>query len=147
MPPRVEEIMKIEASTQGRHSSRLASINATRPADEPVRRRSLVIRASAVARATAIIGHGDHLAYGIIKSLFVKMMMWLLDRRDPQMRGIRYLHYGAIQHGNAGLAHWKDRFRSAPFAFRLERTRAGPRLPLIVLGDAPRAHTALAALP
>jgi hypothetical protein len=72
-------------------------------------------------------GHGDHLAYGIIKSLFVKVMMWLLDRRDPQMRGIRYLHYGAIQHGNAGLAHWKDRFQFAPFAFRLERTRAGPR--------------------
>jgi hypothetical protein len=47
MPPRVEENLKVEASTQGRHSSRLASINSTRPAGEPIRRLSLVIRASA----------------------------------------------------------------------------------------------------
>jgi len=81
-------------------------------------------RVGEIARVTAIMGHGDHLAEGIIKLLFVETMMWLLDRRDPQVRGIRYLHYGASEHGNAGLAIWKERFQFEPFLFRYRETVA-----------------------
>jgi hypothetical protein len=91
-------------------------------------------RIGEIARVTAIMGHGDHLAEGIIKLLFVEMMTWLLDRSDPQVRGIRYLHYGAIQHGNAGLALWKDRFQFAPFLFRY---RERPPARATVAEDAP----------
>jgi hypothetical protein len=75
-------------------------------------------RIGEIARVTALMGHGDYLREGIVKLLFVEVMRWLLDHRDPHVRGIRYLHYGAIQHGNAGLTLWKDRFQFEPFLFR-----------------------------
>jgi hypothetical protein len=36
--------------------------------------------------------------------------------------GIRYLHYGAIEHGGAGLVRWKQRFGFEPLLFSWPKT-------------------------
>jgi hypothetical protein len=71
-----------------------------------------------VVRVTALMGHGAYLARGVMKMLFADAMEWLLDRRDPRVAGIRYLHGGAIEHGNLGFLNWKRRFQFEPFIFR-----------------------------
>jgi hypothetical protein len=38
-------------------------------------------------------------------------------RQDPRVQGIRYVHYGAIEHGNDGLLAWKRRFGFVPLRF------------------------------
>jgi hypothetical protein len=42
---------------------------------------------------------------------------WLLTRQDPRVEGVRYLHYGAIEHGNDRLCAWKRSFEFAPSPF------------------------------
>jgi hypothetical protein len=49
-----------------------------------------------------------------MKLLFCDVMAWLLAHQDPRVAGVRYLHYGAIEHGNDGLAAWKRSFEFAP---------------------------------
>jgi hypothetical protein len=63
------------------------------------------------------MGHGAYLADGVVKLLFAKAMRWLVSREDPSVHGIRYLHYGAIEHGGAGLVGWKQRFGFEPLLF------------------------------
>jgi len=75
-------------------------------------------RVGNIVQVAALMGHGAHLAGGIVKLLFADVMKWMLDRRDPRVRDIRYLHYGAIEQGNDGLAIWKHRFQFQPCIFR-----------------------------
>jgi hypothetical protein len=79
-------------------------------------------RVGNVVRLTALMGHGGYLADGVIKLLFADAMRWLLDRQAPSVRGIRYLHYGAIEHGRAGLVAWKQRFGFQPLLFSWPKT-------------------------
>jgi hypothetical protein len=74
-------------------------------------------RVGTVVRVTQFMGHGAHLSDGIMKLLFFDALYWLFDRRDPLVEGVRYIHYGAIEHGRPGLAVWKHRFQFEPFAF------------------------------
>jgi hypothetical protein len=69
------------------------------------------------ARIAALMGHNRHLSAHVMKLLFADVMQWLLDREDPSVRGLRYLHYGALEDGNDGLAFWKSRFRFEPAVF------------------------------
>lgn len=74
-------------------------------------------RVGNVVRLTSLMGHGAYLADGVVKLLFAKAMRWLVSREDPRVHGIRYLHYGAIEHGGAGLVGWKQRFGFEPLLF------------------------------
>jgi hypothetical protein len=74
-------------------------------------------RVGSVVRLTSLMGHGRYLTGGVVKLLFANAMSWLLDRGHPSLRGIHYLHYGAIEHGRAGLVAWKQRFGFKPLLF------------------------------
>jgi hypothetical protein len=67
------------------------------------------------------MGHGDYLSQHVMKLLFHEVMAWLLARADPAVRGLGYLLYGAIEHGNDGLAAWKRSFGFMPMALRWPR--------------------------
>jgi hypothetical protein len=88
-----------------------------------------VKRVGSVMRVTALMGHRDYLADGVVKLLFADFVKWLLGRGDARVRGIRYLHYGAIEHGGLGLVAWKRRFQFAPMLFSWRKS-VTPRLPL-----------------
>jgi hypothetical protein len=83
-------------------------------------------RVGNIVLVRALMGHGAYMASGIVKLLFADVMKWLLDRCDPRVRGIRYLHYGAIEQGNNGLVTWKDRFQFQPCVFRWQVPEAAP---------------------
>jgi len=53
-----------------------------------------------------------------MKLLFTDVMKWLLDRKHRSVCGIQYLHYGALEHGGAGLVAWKQRFGFKPLRFQ-----------------------------
>ncbi len=56
----------------------------------------------------AILGHGDYLAEGVMILLHTKIVRWLIEQRsDPVVAGVRYLFYGGMQSGGAGLFQWK----------------------------------------
>jgi hypothetical protein len=74
-------------------------------------------RVGKIVRLRAMMGHGAWLGEGVVKLLFADAVRWLLDRGDPSVQGIRYLHYGAVEHGGAGLAAWKQRFLFKPVLF------------------------------
>jgi hypothetical protein len=74
-------------------------------------------RIGSVVRVTAFMGHGAHLSDGIMKLLFFDALRWLFDPEDSRVAGIRYIHYGAIEHGGLGLFTWKHRFQFKPFVF------------------------------
>lgn len=73
-----------------------------------------------VVRTTAIMGHGAYLAANVMKLLMCDVILWLIAAPEPWLRGVRYLHYGAIEHGNVSLVGWKRAFGFAPrrFAWR-----------------------------
>lgn len=75
-------------------------------------------RVGNVVRLTGLMGHAAYLKYGITKLLFSEAMRWLLDRDDPLVHGIRYLHGGAVEHGGGGLFAWKCRMQFEPCVFR-----------------------------
>jgi hypothetical protein len=91
-------------------------------ADDRLVRYLFLKRIGNVVRLTALMGHGGNLADGVVKLLFADAMKWLLDRKDSGVRGIRYLHYGAIEHGRAGLVAWKQRFGFEPLLFKWRET-------------------------
>jgi hypothetical protein len=71
-----------------------------------------------VVRTCGVMAHGDYLARNVMKLLFHDVMRWLLTRDDPRVAGVRYLHYGALEHGLDVLAAWKRSFEFAPMPFR-----------------------------
>jgi hypothetical protein len=75
-------------------------------------------RVGNLVRTRGVMAHGDCLAKSVMKLLFHDVMAWLLARQDLRVAGVRYLHYGAIEHGNDGLAAWKRSFEFAPMPFR-----------------------------
>ncbi len=76
-----------------------------------------------LVRTRGVMGHGAYLSRNVVKLLFHDVMRWLLTREDPRVQGVRYLHYGAIEHGNDGLLAWKRSFEFAPM--RLGYTGSG----------------------
>jgi hypothetical protein len=75
-------------------------------------------RTGDIVRTTGLMGHGAYLSQNVMKLLFHDVIAWLLRREDPRVQGLRYFHYGAIEHGSAGLAAWKRSFEFAPMQYR-----------------------------
>lgn len=60
------------------------------------------------AMYSMILGHGDYLNEGVMVLLHLKIVRWLLEQRhEPVAGGLRYLFYGGMQNGTAGLFQWK----------------------------------------
>jgi hypothetical protein len=70
-----------------------------------------------LVRTRGVMGHGAYLNRNVVKLLFHDVVQWLLTREDPRVLGVRYLHYGAIEHGNPGLLAWKRSFGFTPMRF------------------------------
>lgn len=81
-------------------------------------------RSGNIVRTTGLMGHGDYLARNIMKLLLHDVMEWLLRRSDPRVAGLRYLLYGALEHGNDGLFAWKRSFEFAPMRLGYGATRS-----------------------
>lgn len=64
-------------------------------------------RVGNLCRTHQIMGHGDYLKTGVVKLLFLEVARWLMDRQDPRAQGLRWLMYGTMEHGGAGLHEWK----------------------------------------
>jgi hypothetical protein len=71
-----------------------------------------------IVRTRGVMGHGAYLSRNVVKLLLHDVVRWLLLRQDPRVRGVRYLHYGAMEHGSDGLAAWKRSFGFTPMPFR-----------------------------
>jgi hypothetical protein len=71
-----------------------------------------------IVRTRGVMGHGAFLSRNVVKLLLHDVVRWLLARQDPRVEGVRYLHYGAMEHGSDGLAAWKRSFGFAPMPFR-----------------------------
>jgi hypothetical protein len=55
-----------------------------------------------------ILGHGDYLSEGIMVLAHLQIVRWLIEHRsDPTAADLRYLFYGGMQNGTAGLFQWK----------------------------------------
>jgi hypothetical protein len=78
----------------------------------------LLRRTGNIVRTAGLMGHGAYLSHNIMKLLFHDVLEWLLSRSDPRVEGLRYLQYGAIEHGNPGLFAWKRSFEFAPARLR-----------------------------
>ncbi len=72
-------------------------------------------RVGNMVRVMVFMGHGEHLAHGVMKLLSFDVIAWLLDRSDPAVQGLQYLFYGAAEHGNRGLFDWKRRMQFRPY--------------------------------
>lgn len=64
-------------------------------------------RVGDLCRTHDIMCHGDYLQAGAMKLLFLETVRWLLDRQAPETQGLRWLMYGAMEHGSPGLHEWK----------------------------------------
>jgi hypothetical protein len=78
----------------------------------------LLRRSGNIVRTAGLMGHGAYLSHNVMKLLFHDVLEWLLSRTDPHVAGLRYLQYGAIEHGNPGLFAWKRSFEFAPTRLR-----------------------------
>jgi hypothetical protein len=71
-------------------------------------------RTGNLLRLWHLMGHGDFLRHEVVKFLLFDVIQWLLDRQDPNVEGLRYFMYGAVEHGREGLLEWKSRMQFRP---------------------------------
>jgi hypothetical protein len=64
-------------------------------------------RVGDMCRTHELMCHGDYLQAGAMKLLFLEVARWLMDRQAPEVQGLRWYMYGAMEHGSAGLHEWK----------------------------------------
>jgi hypothetical protein len=74
-----------------------------------------IARTGNFVRTLHVMGHADFLRDGVMKLLFFDIVRWLMDPQDPNVQGIQYFLYGAIEHGRPGMFEWKRRLQFKPF--------------------------------
>ena len=75
-------------------------------------------RTGNLVRTVGLMAHGAYFAHNVMKLLFHDVIGWLLAREDPCVQGLRFLHYGAVEHGSEGLLAWKRSFEFTPMRYR-----------------------------
>jgi hypothetical protein len=75
---------------------------------------AVLMRCGNLVRIVQFMGHRDVLRDGVMSLLMFDIVGSLLDPDDALMRGIRYLIYGALEHGKDGLWGWKRRHQFRP---------------------------------
>ena len=53
------------------------------------------------------LGHGDHLAFGVMHLLHREVVSWLMSDDEPCVNGLEHLVYAAWLSGGSGLQQWK----------------------------------------
>lgn len=76
-------------------------------------------RAGNVVRYADFMGHGNHLASGVMMLLQMETVRWLMRNDDPAFSGIQYVTYGAIEQGSEGLLFWKRKALFRPMLLEL----------------------------
>lgn len=76
-------------------------------------------RVGNVVRYADFMGHGEHLAKGVMMLLQLETMRWLMAQKDPTFSGIQYVTYGAIEQGAEGLLFWKRKALFRPMLLEL----------------------------
>lgn len=71
-------------------------------------------RVGDMCRVFHIMRHGDYLKTGAMKLLYFHVLDWLISRSDREAIGVRWLMYGATEHGSVGLNDWKRRMLFTP---------------------------------
>lgn len=56
---------------------------------------------------SVIFGHGDHLDMGVMYLLHFDIVKWVSENLAGQTKGLKYIMYGGVQNGGAGLWQWK----------------------------------------
>ncbi len=62
-----------------------------------------------------LLGHGDHLAEGIMDFGHQHITRWIFERKSPDLQGLRYVMYGGMENGGEGLFQWKRRSGFKPY--------------------------------
>jgi hypothetical protein len=75
---------------------------------------AVLTRCDNLVRIIQFLGHREVLRDGVMNFLMFDIVRSLLDPDDALMRGIRYLIYGALEHGKNGLWEWKRRLQFLP---------------------------------
>lgn len=83
-------------------------------------------RVGDLCRTHDIMCHGDFLQAGAMKLLFLESVRWLLERQAPETQGLRWLMYGAMEHGSPGLHEWKRLMCFEPANLDFDPPTAGP---------------------
>ncbi len=81
---------------------------------------AVIHRIGNVVRYADFMGHGAHLRQGVMMVLHHDVVAWLFDEGNSLAKGVRYLSYGAIEQGGAGLAFWKRKALFRPHALAIE---------------------------
>lgn len=66
-------------------------------------------------RYAAYMGHGEHMRHGVMMLLHADIVAWLQKPGDPATADVRFLTYGAIEQGSAGLFFWKRKALFRPY--------------------------------
>ena len=64
-------------------------------------------RTGEVLLYSMILGHGEHLANGVLVMLHHELVAWAVSQRENLTKGVRYLMYGGRENGGASLLQWK----------------------------------------
>jgi len=64
-------------------------------------------RAGNVVLFDFFMGHADVLKAGVTKLLMFEIMKWMLDRKDPSVRGLEFAFQGVVEVGSRGIIDWK----------------------------------------
>ncbi|WP_152428425.1 hypothetical protein [Methyloferula stellata] len=64
-------------------------------------------RAGNVVSFDFFMGHADVLKDGVTKLLMFEIMKWMLDRKDPSVRGLEFAFQGVVEVGRRGIIDWK----------------------------------------
>ncbi len=62
-----------------------------------------------------LLGHDAHLGEGIMDLGHQHIMRWIIERKDPELQGLRYVMYGGMENGTGGLFQWKRRSGFKPY--------------------------------
>ncbi len=74
----------------------------------------LLMRCGNIARTIHIMAHRDGLHDGALKLLLFDIIRSILEKDRAVFDGLRYLMYGALEHGAEGLCEWKKRLQFQP---------------------------------
>lgn len=61
-----------------------------------------------------LLGHGEHLADGVMAQLHFHVLRWICSSENPYAAGAKLLMYTAVNMGNEGLRTWKKRAGFVP---------------------------------
>jgi hypothetical protein len=76
-------------------------------------------RVGDMCRIHELMAHGDYLHMDAMKLLFLEVVRELIDGTTRDARGLRWLMYGALEHGGPGLHQWKRLFLLQPMTFTM----------------------------